>query len=580
MAVHILPAGLPQDFDRRPAVFESSYAAGTLDREWSLLDCGRILYRRRLSLLSIAGLGIVAAALATAFQTPMYQSHAAIQIQGLNDNFLSLRDIYPTAAPTADNAVYIQTQAEILRQDALVEHLVQKFHLDELPEFQNGSGFWSPLRSSNGSTALEEVKKHIQILPARGSSIIQVVCEARDPKLAALLANTLAQTFIDQSIEARQRSARQTQVSLNLERDALRKRLLESEALLQTYSKADRDRTGYTALKREADANRQFYQVISQRIDEARIASAVDQSNARLVSPAQPPTRPYKPNVVLNLLLGAIGGLAIAVGFVMVREQTRCPWRTPAEAAASLGVVELGVIPNATSRSLFTLPFQSAEPRSVPIERASMDSSSSPLFEAFRAMAASVIPAANDGHHPRVLLFTSPYSGEGKTTVASNLAIILAEIGSKVLLIDANLRHPRLHKVFDQPNSWGLSDLLREKNAIEDLPLETLVKRTSVPRLQLLPGGTSSDNIFALLWSGRLPRLVPRFRTGFDYVLIDAPPCLDVSDARIIARHADTVVLVLRPDRSGRAAAQIALQRLQQDGTPVMGFVLNGWDPS
>lgn len=566
MAVHILPTGLTPDSDRPLPGSAPGPLAGAIDREWSLAECGRILYRRRVPLLSLAALGVLAAALTTAFQPRMYQSHASIQILGLNENFLSLRDIYPTTAPGADNAVYIQTQAEILRQDALIEHAIEALRLDQRPEFRNSSKI------------VEQVRKRVQIVLTRGSSIIQIVSEARDPKLAADLANSLAQTFIDQGRESRQSSARETQASLSLERTALGKRLAESEAALDAYSRSGSGGAAYALLKRQLDANRQFYQFISQRVDEARVASAVDQSNARLVSPARPARRPYKPNLPLNLLLGAIGGLALAVGYVMLSEQTRFAWRTPAEAAASLAVTNLGTIPKVITRSPFRLPFPGAAFSDTPIEQTTLQQSSSAVAESFRSTAASIFSAGNNSGLPRLFLFTSSRPGEGNTTVVSNLAVAFAETGSKVLVIDADLRRPRLHEVFDQPNSRGLSDLLREKNAVEELPLDALVRRTTVPRLYLLPGGTSTDNIFALLWSGRFARLLPRFRQGFDYVLIDAPACLEYTDARIIARSAETVVLVLRPDRTGREDAQTAVQRFQLDGIPVMGVVLNAWD--
>ena len=129
---------------------------------------------------------------------------------------------------------------------------------------------------------------------------------------------------------------------------------------------------------------------------------------------------------------------------------------------------------------------------------------------------------------------------EGKTTAVSNLGIALAEISGKVLLIDGDMRRPRLHKVFNQVNSWGLSDVLREKNAIEELPSGLyLSKRPWFPHLYLLPSGTCIDNIFGLLCSGRMARLLPRFRQEFEYVLVDAPPCLEFADARIMARYAE-----------------------------------------
>ena len=577
MAVPILPAGPASDFDPMPPESSGGLSTGTIDREWTLVDCGRTLYRRRVSVLCIAALGIAAAALASLLQTPMYQSSASIQILGLNENFLGLRDIYPTAAPGPDNAAYIQTQAEILRQDALIEQVVQELQLDQRPEFRNSTG---PLNGPHTAAALERVKKNLRVVVTRGTSIIQIICASRDPKLAADLANTLAQAFIDQSIEARRQSAKQTQFSLSAERGNLERQLVEPASGLEAAAAGDRGGVTDGARKREADASRQFDLFIAQRIHEASVASAVDQSNARLVSPARPAAHPYKPNLLLNLLIGAIGGLVIAVGYVMLREQTRSAWRTPAEAAACLSVSALGTIPRVTAPRRFRLPLQGAAFTDMPLERASLLQPSSAVTESFRSAAASIFSAGGNGDHPRLLLFTSSRPGEGNTTVVSNLAIAFAETGGKVLVIDADLRRPNLHEFFEQPNSWGLSDLLREKNAVEELPLESLVKRTSVPRLYLLPGGSSADNVFPLLWSGRFARLLPRFRQGFDYVLIDTPACLEFTDARIIARHAETVVLVLRPDRTDREGAQSAVQRFQLDGTPVMGVILNAWDLS
>src|SRR5262249_40807031 len=146
--------------------------------------------------------------------------------------------------------------------------------------------------------------------------------------------------------------------------------------------------------------------------------------------------------------------------------------------------------------------------------------------------------------------------------------------------IDGDTRSPRLHKVFDRDNSWGLSDVLRERNAIEELPLEVLVKKTIVPHLYLLPSGAYTDNIFSLLCSGRMERLLLRFRREFDYILVDAPPCLEFSDAGILACGGDKLLLVVRATFTDRKAAQAALQRLSLDGIPVMGVILNAWDPA
>jgi receptor protein-tyrosine kinase len=209
---------------------------------------------------------------------------------------------------------------------------------------------------------------------------------------------------------------------------------------------------------------------------------------------------------------------------------------------------------------------------------AALEEQFSGLSESFRTTLVSILSAGHNGEHPHALVVTSARPMEGKTTIVSNLGIALAQISGKVLLIDGDMRRPRLHIVFDQANSWGLSDVLREKNAIEELPLDALVKKTAIPHLYLLPSGACADNTFSLLCSGRMARLLPRFRQEFDYVLVDAPPCLEFADARIMARYAEKLILVVRANYTDRRTAQVAVQRLLLDGISVMGVILNRWD--
>jgi receptor protein-tyrosine kinase len=202
------------------------------------------------------------------------------------------------------------------------------------------------------------------------------------------------------------------------------------------------------------------------------------------------------------------------------------------------------------------------------------------LSESFRTTVASILANSRGNRHAKVLVVTSSQPMEGKTTVVYNLGLALAAASKRVLLIDGDMRRPRLHKLFDEANSWGLSDVLGEKNAIHELPLDVLAKRTAVPHLFLLPSGASTDNIFGLLHSERMSRLLPLFREQFDYVLVDAPPCLEFADARIMARHAEEVLLVVRANHTDRRAAQSAVRRFRLDGIRVMGVILNRWAPS
>jgi receptor protein-tyrosine kinase len=211
-------------------------------------------------------------------------------------------------------------------------------------------------------------------------------------------------------------------------------------------------------------------------------------------------------------------------------------------------------------------------------ERITWEQKDSEFSESFRNVLASILLPANSGETPRVLVVTSPQPGEGKTTVASNLAIALAEIKHRVLLIDGDMRKPRLHGVFDVPNTTGLSDLLTEKEAILDLPTEQLVRKTQIPNLFVIPSGPGPDGIFNKLYSPRMMRLFCRFREEFDHVIIDAPPCLEFADARILARNADGVILVFRANKTDKRTALAVVEQLMRDRIRIVGTVLNDWN--
>jgi receptor protein-tyrosine kinase len=505
------------------------------------------------------------AALLTSLRPRVYQSRAVLEIQGLNDTYLNLRDVYPAVGSSADAAGYVQTQADILGQRNLLEQVAHKLRLEANPDFQRARD------------VIEQLRRDIHIVPSRNSRTIQILCDSRNAALAADLCNTLAASFIDQSIEVRQAAARQTYDSLKPQMDELR------GAMVQSGARAAMSGTGTAkagAAPAEAAMYRRFYEAALEKIGNAWLAARVRQTNIRQVGVAEPAHRPYKPNLPLNLALGALGGSILAVGFVLLQAQNHSVLREPGEAGMHLTLPELGAIPKAPAVRRLAFPISTSGNGRPRVERASLEQRGSGVSESFRATLASILSASRTGSHPRTLVITSARATEGKTTVVSNLGIALAEISNKVLLIDGDMRRPRLHKIFDEANSWGLSDVLGEKNAIDDLPLDVLVKKTAVPHVYLLPSGTCPENIFGLLCTGRLSKLLPRFREEFDYVLVDAPPCLEFADVRLMARHADELLLVVRANHTHRKTAQAAVDRLRLDGIPLMGVILNRWDPA
>jgi capsular exopolysaccharide synthesis family protein len=346
--------------------------------------------------------------------------------------------------------------------------------------------------------------------------------------------------------------------------------------------------THYNILKREADTTRELYQTMLHKVKEAGVASALRASNIRVVDPAKPPRFPYKPRIILNSTLGLMMGLFFGVVFVVMRERADRSIQAPGDAAYCLNVPELGVIPSADARRSKSLAYYyhrktqngqapDGENSKQSVELVTWERKPSMLAESFRATLASILFTTENGDRPRVIVLTSPSPGEGKTTVVSNLGLALAEIHRRVVLIDADLRRARLHDIFHLPNEYGLSDLLQEKKPPHGR--EALVIGTGYQELYLLPSGTEAASASSLLHSPRMVELVNRLREEFDTVLIDTPPMLHLPDARVLGRLADGVILVVRSTQTTRDTALAASQRLTEDGTKVLGTILNYWDP-
>jgi capsular exopolysaccharide synthesis family protein len=353
----------------------------------------------------------------------------------------------------------------------------------------------------------------------------------------------------------------------------------QMDRLLQT----DRKSVYYDVLKHEVDTDRTIYDQLLQKTKQVEIGSAVQASGIRILDPAEIPGRPTRPNLGRNASFGFLFGLFGAFGLVIGIEFVDRSVRAPGEAPFHLQVPELGVIP---SQRYFP---HAAEGRNAPhpngnngdgkaFELSTWQDHPSLLAESFRSALASIMVSGSGATLPGVIMITSAGKGEGKSSIVSNLGIALAEINQRVLLVDADMRKPHLHDIFNVPNSWGLSDLLREKSSLENSPVEGLCRKTDIEGLHLLPSGPGTLSIANLLYSRRLFELLQKLRSEFDIVVIDTPPMLYISDARVLGRLADGAILVIRASKTTRDAARVAKQRLVDDGIPVLGTILNEYD--
>jgi polysaccharide biosynthesis transport protein len=371
------------------------------------------------------------------------------------------------------------------------------------------------------------------------------------------------------------------------------------ERQARTVSQQAQKTIHYDTLKHEVDSSRQLYDALVQRVKQAGLAAAMRGSNILVVDEAKAPVLPYRPNFLLNSAIGLLTGMFCGVGFSILRERfSRCIV-APGVAPTYLKLPELGAIPmvaipasrfsrllSSEDNSLSMVPRPTQEARidtkivkmnlgEREVDRADLLM----LAEAFRATLTSILLPEFEGSSPGVIVITSPEPGAGKTTLACNLGIAMAQIGRRVLLVDADLARPNLHHSFKLSNDWGLCDLLRSNDPIDEQVVAQIVRRTDVEGLDLLSVGTQGGNPSRLLYSLRVAELLQRVRQDYNLVLIDTPPMMLVADARVLGRVADGVVLIIRAEQTTLEHAQLAVQRFAEDGTRVLGTVLNSWNP-
>jgi succinoglycan biosynthesis transport protein ExoP len=353
----------------------------------------------------------------------------------------------------------------------------------------------------------------------------------------------------------------------------------------------------YNILKRDVDSSRQLYDTMLQQMKGSSVAAALHASNVRVADPAELPEKPVWPSFKILGSLGLFAGLFSSLGIVIFRERTDRTLQQPGDVQYWTNLLELGSIPSFSAMKTakrYALPSKSAgelegaarNGRSAALQPGQLQTvdlitwkqGASVIAEAFRGVLTSILFVGENGSSPRVLVFTSAGPGDGKTTVASNLAIAMAEIGRRVLLIDADLRRPRMHDLFKLPNDCGLSDLLKE-HGFSGSTADGLIQETQIPGLHLLPSGPPTQAAANLLYSPNLVDLLAKCKEEYDIVIIDTPPMLQMTDARVIGRLADGVILVARAEQTTRDAIMAASQRFAEDRVRVLGTVLNDWNP-
>ena len=321
------------------------------------------------------------------------------------------------------------------------------------------------------------------------------------------------------------------------------------------------NREEYTKKRLALQRAQEFYRRLGQRVDELDLQGKTQLNNVRIVQDAIEHPVPVEPRLGISLALGLAGGLVLGLSVGLLREYFDDTISSPLEVQTFLKVPFLGMVPKiedlVDERELALYTHEN--PRSN-------------VAEAIRATR-TVLDLAPDGRMLRRLLVTSAVSAEGKTGTALRLGVAYANLGRRVLVIDSDLRRPRIHKVFGEDRAPGFTTALRN-----EAPLDEAIRKTEIPNLWYLPSGRSGDTPNELLASPAVSQLLEELDRRFDLVIIDSPPSVLLSDARVLSRYVDGVVVLVRENTTPRVLIREAIQGLEQVGARILGVIVNAVD--
>lgn len=352
---------------------------------------------------------------------------------------------------------------------------------------------------------------------------------------------------------------------------------LKSEQMLQASFdkqkgeayKLNQDAIQYAILRRDVESSRDLYDGLLKKLKEAGILAGLKSSSISIVDQASPPVEPVEPNLPLNLALSLMGGILGGVALAFVVENTDNSLCTPQDIETYCQLPSLGVIPSlaGTVRNAGK-QLTRGERQFVP--PVTMEHRNSGSAEAFRALRTSLL-LSSPVTPPQVILVTSAMMQEGKTFNAVNLAVVLAQTGQKVLVVDSDMRRPAVHRCLGIPMDSGLSACLAGTESPDNAPKAI----EQIPGLHVVTAGHIPPYPSEMLASDAMPQLVQRWREKFRYIVIDTPPVLAVTDAVVCARIADVVVLIARSGQSRRQSLLRTRDVLRKVRANIVGVVVN-----
>jgi len=319
----------------------------------------------------------------------------------------------------------------------------------------------------------------------------------------------------------------------------------------------------FGVLQRQAESSRHMYELLFKRFKETSLTEEMKTGNIRIVDKAEVPTVSVKPRKKLNFMLAIVAGLALGIGLAFFLEYLDNTIKLPDEVRDYLKIPYLGPIPAFLNNR---------NSDGIPADMVTLHSPKSTASESFRGVRTGILFSSAE-NSPQTILISSAGPGEGKTICATNLAITMAQAGSRVVLLDCDMRRPRVHKIFDIARDLGVSNVL-----VGSAKIEEVVISSKIPNLDVIPCGPIPPNPSEIIGSKKMVRLLENLRKKYTRIIIDSPPVTAVTDSVILAQASDGVILIIRAGDTPRQVVLNGVTQLKTVNSHILGAVLNGVD--
>ncbi|MCX5686372.1 MAG: polysaccharide biosynthesis tyrosine autokinase [Candidatus Omnitrophica bacterium] len=518
-------------------------------------DYLNILRRRRGIAILFFITTVLVVLLGSFIMKPVYRAKATLFIDLENPNILTASGMVELQSQNYYSyKEYYQSQKEILTSLPIIQKVFGEFGLADTREY------------SRAKEPIKKFLKTIRVEPVRDTRLLELYVENKNPELAAKIANRIAEIYVKRNLYYISKTE-----LLNL----LKNEYLKLESKLSEYSKIYKEgHPEMIRLKKEIDevvgkieaekrlAVQEDYTKQEELLDYKYALEGLKANNVSILAAAEIPKVPTMPkkllNVVLAVVIGLFGGIAFAFFYEYMDDTIR-------EAADLSGVTKmpfLGSVPKMNSGKKMT-EFE----KDIFVHVKPKD----PIAEAYRSIRTSILFSSSFDAPLKSLVFTSPAPQEGKTATLCNIGIAMAQNQKKVLLVDADMRNPRLHEVFKKENKEGLSTFLSRQR----VGLATLLQKTDIENLNLVTSGTNPPNPSELLASPRLKDFIDAAGNEFDFILFDTPPIAILTDAAILSGCADGVILVVESGKTPKRIMERISKILSDAKAKVIGVILN-----